>query len=63
MNEEEYKELLDSAHEAGANDTITAEHLSEGALLFISTDVPEQLTDEQQEEVIEAYHQGFKEGI
>lgn len=58
MEKSKFKEVLDQAHEAGSNDTITEDHLIEGALLLISSDIGE-VTDEEHEQIIEAYRSGF----
>ena len=52
-----FKELKLEAFEAGENDTVTEDHLVQGAELWL--DIPEELTDEQRNELIEEYRLGF----
>ena len=59
MNTKELKKFKKEAWSAGENDTITEDHLIQGAILFIEHEVLEEITDEQHEEIVEAYRAGF----
>ena len=59
MNKLELKKFKQEAWTAGENDTVTEDHLIQGALLFIEHEVNKKTTDEQHDELIEAYRAGF----
>lgn len=52
-----FQELKNEAFEAGENDTITEDYLLEGAQLWL--DLPDELTDEQRDELTNVYRKGF----
>ena len=60
MNENKFKELLEQAREAGANEDYPHEVLAQTAQEYTeSVELPDDITDSQREAVIDAYIQGF----
>lgn len=56
-------DIIKKAKEAGRNDATLDEIMADHAVAFIDSEVADEITDEEQELVIEAYCQGFKESI
>ena len=63
LKEKRLKEILKEAFDEGLNDTLVADILAENGLLYLDGgDIPEELTDEERDAVLEAYIQGFISG-
>jgi predicted DNA binding protein len=62
LTNERLDKIKKEAYDEGLNDTIVADILAENALLFINSNVEEELTDEEKAVVIQAYCQGFISG-
>ena len=59
MNKLELKKFKQEAWTAGENDIVTETYLVKGAQLFIENEIKDELNDEQHDELIEAYREGF----
>ena len=57
-----FEELKAEASEAGLNDTVVDEVLSENALLWVD-EVEDELSDELRDQLVQAYRDGFGSGL
>lgn len=62
MTPEKFNELLQKARTEGSNDTLLDTIMTEHALLFIN-EIDEDLTDDQHDQLLNAYIVGFVTSI
>ena len=63
MTKERFEELLNQASSAGLDDTLIDDILSENAILWINSEVEDELSVEQENELVLAYRNGFLKGF
>ena len=59
MNKEKIKNIIKSAYDAGKNDSLAEEYLMKNAVSFMEAESFAGISEEEQNQIIETYRDGF----